>query len=316
MEAIRDWPRNLHVETTNTCNASCVFCAYPRMRRPKTEMPMELFVRVIDEHIRMGGRGVSLTPIVGDPFIDRELFERLDYLASRPELRGFYFYTNAILMKPLLQGRLMAYGERLHIHISIGGFDRTTYSAIMGVDRFETVRRNLEAMVESKRASGSGLGLTLHARCREDALSGEFWQQCLAWQAEGLVRLRYTEEGFDSWGGRVSAPDLRAAGLQTMAPPYKRGACQLLFLKPVVLADGRVNACACRDVEAELTIGDLARSSLAEVWTGSSLDELIERQERGDFPDVCRRCTWYASIYNPRLHLARANHDALAWYDD
>jgi radical SAM protein with 4Fe4S-binding SPASM domain len=315
MEAVRDLPRNLHIEGTNVCNASCVFCAYPQMQRPKLEMPMTDFRRIVDEYVAMGGRGVSLTPIVGDPFVDRRLFERLDYLASKPELRGFYFYTNAILMRPQLHSRILEYDARLHIHVSLGGFDRETYREMMGVDQFEIVRRNLRAFIEAKLDSGSEVGLTFHLRCPDAALAGDFWEECLEWQEAGLVRLLGTR-AFDSWAGKVGSAELAEAGLRRMARPYKRGACQLLFFKPVVLADGRVNACACRDVEAELIVGDLTESSLSEVWRGGRIAELIERHERGDFPDVCRRCSWYASIYNPRMHLARANRAAFAWYDD
>ena len=39
----------------------------------------------------MGGSEVDLTPIVGDPFADRFLFERLDYLNSLPDIRRFHF---------------------------------------------------------------------------------------------------------------------------------------------------------------------------------------------------------------------------------
>lgn len=315
MEALRSAPRNFYIEGTNLCNASCVFCAYPQMARPKVEMSMDVFRQVVDEYVAMGGRGVSLTPIVGDPFVDRQLFERLDYLASRQELRGFYFYTNAILMKPATHARLLAYGERLHIHVSLGGFNRESYRQVMGVDQFVLVRRNLSALVEAKRETSSRTGITVHLRGPKADRQGDFWQECLAWQATGLVRLQDTP-AFDSWAGKIAASDLRAADLKPMPRPYKRGACQLLFMKPVVLADGRVNACACRDVEAELVIGDLRESSLAEIWHGDGIRDLIERHERGDFPDVCRRCTWYVSIYNPRAALSRANPEALAWYDD
>ena len=63
--------------------------------------------------------------------------------------------------------------------------------------------------------------------------------------------------------------------------PYKRGACELLFTKPVVLANGDVNACACRDVEAELVVGNVNETPLAEVWAGDGIDGLIEQHEAG-----------------------------------
>ncbi len=82
-------------------------------------------------------------------------------------------------------------------------------------------------------------------------------------------------------------------------------------MKPVVLADGRVNACACRDVEAELVVGDLARQSLRQVIDGPEIARLRERHREGDFPEVCRRCTYYVSVYNPLA--SRIGSDELSW---
>lgn len=88
LEHLRHIPRGLHVEGTNTCNAECVFCAYPQMERKKLVMSKVLFERVVRDYLAMGGQHVSLTPIVGDPFVDRFLFERLDFLMALPQVRG------------------------------------------------------------------------------------------------------------------------------------------------------------------------------------------------------------------------------------
>lgn len=274
------------------------------MQRPKDTMALDLYWRVVDEYIDLGGEVVSLTPIVGDPLIDRHLFDRLDYLASRSEIRRYYFYTNAILLKPAAISRLLEHDRRLRVYVSIGGFDRETYRAIMGVDAFTVVRSHLEELAAARRASSSDVRITLTVRCPVSACRGPFWEACSAWHREGLLDIEAVTR-FDSWAGKVAAGDLRAAGLVAELPPHKRGACELLFAKPVVLADGRVNACACRDVEAELVIGDLNQTSLAEVWSGEALADLVERHERGDYPDVCKRCTWYNSIYNTSRRNAR-----------
>ena len=81
-------------------------------------------------------------------------------------------------------------------------------------------------------------------------------------------------------------------------PPHKKGDCGWLFSGPVVSADGRVYACACMDVEAELSIGNMDESSMQDIWFGGRHIEIIESYENGDFPDVCQRCRLYASIYN------------------
>lgn len=81
--------------------------------------------------------------------------------------------------------------------------------------------------------------------------------------------------------------------------PHKRGPCHRLLTSPVILADGRVNACACRDVEASLVVGDASKQPLGEIFNGAPLRELIDRHEGPleQWPEVCQKCTYYDSVY-------------------
>jgi hypothetical protein len=73
----------------------------------------------------------------------------------------------------------------------------------------------------------------------------------------------------------------------------------MIFYKTIVLPDGRVNACACRDAAATLVIGDLTEQRLAEIYSSRNpaYRRLIERQCQGDFGPVCGNCNMYRSIY-------------------
>jgi len=247
----------------------------------------------------MGGRAVSLTPIVGDPFVDKFLFERLADLHQRPEIQQIGFYTNAILMDRAKVERLLPYADKLHVHVSWGGFDAPTWNRIMGVKKFDEARDAVLGFLELKEASGSKIPFTLALRCPESACQGPLWKTLKSYRDRGLVEIAGMPD-YDSWAGKIQPDALTAVGLAPRSMPYKRGACELLFTKPVVLADGRVNACACRDVEAELIVGDVHEKPLSKIWAGSEISALIERHETGDYPDVCRRCTYFVSVYNSR----------------
>ncbi len=299
LEALRPLPRGLHIEGTNICNAECVFCAYPQMERRKKVMPLEDFERVLDDYIAMGGQAVSLTPIVGDPFVDKFLFERLDLLHQRPQIRQIGFYTNAILMDRAKSERLMRYEDKLHVHVSWGGFDAPTWNRIMGVKKFEAARDAVLAFLEIKAERASSIPFTLALRCPPEACHGPLWDQLKQYESRGLVEIAALPD-YDSWAGKIEDDALLSVGLTPRKMPYKRGACELLFTKPVVLADGRVNACACRDVEAELIVGDIHEKPLSEIWAGQPITDLIDAHERGDYPDVCQRCTYFVSVYNSR----------------
>ncbi|HTF87978.1 MAG TPA: radical SAM protein [Planctomycetota bacterium] len=317
LEHLRHIPRGLHVEGTNTCNAECVFCAYPQMERKKQVMSQELFERVVRDYLAMGGHHVSLTPIVGDPFVDRFLFERLDFLMALPEVRGISFYTNAILMSADKCERLLDYASKLHVHVSWGGYDEPTWNTIMGVNKFDKARDAVLAFLEIKERRGSSIPFTLALRCPNPPVKNELQKHIEACAKRGLVEIAPMED-YDSWAGMITPEALAAVGLKPRVMPYKRGACELLFTKPVVLADGRVNACACRDVEAELIVGNVHDAPLSKIWGGEAITDLIDRHQRGDYPDVCKRCTYFISVYNSRKSRTFSSKGALAgnWSED
>jgi hypothetical protein len=109
---------------------------------------------------------------------------------------------------------------------------------------------------------------------------------------------------YHSWGGKITADDLKGLAIDVMdsSKIYKNGACSLLFTGVQIMATGLVHACACVDVNASLTIGDLNERPLRDILSSRNplYTELIEEQQNGQFRDVCRECGFYKSIYHSR----------------
>jgi radical SAM protein with 4Fe4S-binding SPASM domain len=187
----------------------------------------------------------------------------------------------------------------------------------MGVEKFEAARDAVLAFLATVERTQTKIRFTLALRCPDSNCVGELWEQLDAYRKRGLVEIAGMSD-YDSWAGKIDAQALEKVGLAPRKMPYKRGACELLFTKPVILADGRVNACACRDVEAELIVGNVNDKPLKEIWAGREITELIERHERGDYPDVCKRCTYFVSVYNSRKSRTFAADGKLAgnWAED
>jgi MoaA/NifB/PqqE/SkfB family radical SAM enzyme len=66
------------------------------------------------------------------------------------------------------------------------------------------------------------------------------------------------------------------------------------------MATGVVNGCACRDADATLRLGDVNETPLRDIISSRNpiYMDLIDAQQRGDFPPVCGSCDFYSSIYH------------------
>lgn len=286
------------------------------MERKKGTLGFDFFKKTLLEYIGTGGRSVAFTPIVGEPLVNPAFFDMLQFATERPEIEFIGFVSNGILLNPEKVDKLLELeAKNISIIFSVGGFDRETYAAIMGVDKYEIVERNLRYLIntlEKRRNEGrnSKLRITIGIRSPFDKTAGPFFDWLRDHYERDLIDFDYGDRPtgfFDNFGGRISSKQLTDAGLTPRPPPRKVGACQFLFTKPIVLADGRVNGCSERDLEAELIIGDLKKNTLKEVFSGEERRKLIEAHETGNYPRVCKDCTLYVSVFSPRTNFQSRN---------
>ena len=94
-------PATLFIETTNICNADCVFCAYQyqdKFRSGKGTMSDELFEKALADYVALTAgpeeRHVNFTPLVGEPLVDPKIIHRV----GRAKAIGadVTFFTNGI----------------------------------------------------------------------------------------------------------------------------------------------------------------------------------------------------------------------------
>src|SRR4051812_39732990 len=67
-------PEIVQIESTNICNAKCVFCPRDDMHRRQGVMRVELFRKIVDECVELGITHVRMHNY-GEAFIDRQLVE-------------------------------------------------------------------------------------------------------------------------------------------------------------------------------------------------------------------------------------------------
>ncbi|MBF0541714.1 MAG: radical SAM protein [Nitrospirae bacterium] len=308
-------PRNLYIEGTNICNSNCVFCAYDKLKRPKTIMPMELFIDIINQYVSIGGKAIGLTPIVGDPCMDRHLLERIHYVDSIKQIRNIGFYTNSIALdKDKVDGIFEVKDTIINLSVSFGGYDSDTFKTIMGVDKFDTVRENINYLLDKiENQPNKNVVVKIDFRCPNEIANDTFFHRLNKFIDDKKIKHETLGGRVDSFGGLIDKETIEAAGLSYRFPSPKLGPCDIVFRKPLVLADGRINACAERDLEASLIIGDTKEQSLKEIFTGQKKKDFIQSFYEHKYPNVCKKCSVYQSIYDLRSKVWKNN---LSWAKD
>ena len=78
----QSFPKTVRIETTNHCQADCVFCPRSTIGRSKGNMKQDLFERVVEQCVEGGVRLVHLHGY-GEPLIDKHLPDRIRYCKEK-----------------------------------------------------------------------------------------------------------------------------------------------------------------------------------------------------------------------------------------
>ena len=79
------FPKYLSIQTTSSCNASCIFCPYDDIKDlfPKKIMDIGLFRKIIDECSRQRDVKVIILYMNNEPLTDPYLIERINYAKGK-----------------------------------------------------------------------------------------------------------------------------------------------------------------------------------------------------------------------------------------
>ena len=255
------FPRNLQIQTQTGCNADCIFCPYGTTAdsQPKGKMDWDLFRKIVDETV--GYRVRRISPyLMNEPFVDREIFERIRYINRVNPRAKVILTSNGSLLTEDVVARVVELGDGLHeLAISVQGIDREAYEKTMrGGLRFDRTMANVERLLEAMRrrkATRPALWITMVDTELIDAKKAVEY-----WRGRG-VNARYTM--LENRGGNI-------AGAEEMAHHRQMdyfSDCTRLFKQAYIKFNGDLVLC-CTDYEAKMILGNVREKSLYEVWNG------------------------------------------------
>jgi MoaA/NifB/PqqE/SkfB family radical SAM enzyme len=139
--------KTMELFISNSCNANCKFCYRNGQLYADKKIDTQAFVHLINEFADLHGENLDISGGL-EPLLSSSILEVIKAGLDR-NLR-VSLYTNGIALdKKGLVEYLLQIDK---IRVSLNACDRESYIAIMGVDQFTTVKKNITHLVQTKKA--------------------------------------------------------------------------------------------------------------------------------------------------------------------
>jgi len=264
------WPDIVQIESTNLCNAKCVFCPRDEMHRRQGVMDFDLYRKVVDECAALGITHVRVHNY-GEPFLDKQLVEKVRYAKSKGIAEVGMISNGSLITEDLARGMIDAGLDAINISVDASG--KEVFEATRLHLKYDDVIQNVRTLARLRNESGRThpkliLSFVRQNNSAEEANFIKEWSQV-------ADKIHITD--LHNWAGTLNAKS------DVQFPCYR------LWLTFTVLWDGRVSMC-CADFDGRHVFGDLKSQTIAEVWN-SPLYRAARRQhlESGG-PEICRSC--------------------------
>jgi radical SAM protein with 4Fe4S-binding SPASM domain len=291
-------PVKLGCETVNLCNNDCVFCGYGSQSRTKGHMGLEVFAKVLRDYSDIGGGYISLTPMVGELFLDRHLMERLRLVSEFPKIQGLIVASNVAMAHRFDDAELQfIIGSFKKFHISVYGLDEEEHFALT---RKRTYEKMLKGIRRALLFSSGNVKLTFRlAKARPPDAIQEWFRTYIApflWAKGGSLgqhEIINVLSTYMNWG-RLDTSVALPFDAKWQPDVVNSEQCAVPKFSHVVLSNGDVAFCHCSNFDnvEELRLGNIHEHSLGELFTSERTRRLWDWKSFG-VPEFCRTCTFH-----------------------
>ena len=263
-------PDIVQIESTNLCNAKCVFCPRDEMHRQQGVMDMDLFRKVVDECAALGITHVRLHNY-GEPFLDRRLVEKVRYAKTRGIAEVGMISNGSLITPEIAQGLIDAGLDAINISVDAAGretFERTRVNL-----EYDEVVGNIRTLARLRREAGRARPKLILSFVRQDDTP----------EAQAFI------ETWRSVADKIHVTDLHNWAGTLNQESDVRFPCYRPWLTFTILWDGRVSLC-CADFDGRHVLGDLRTSTIRDIWNAPAYRAVRRQHLESGGPEICRSC--------------------------
>lgn len=263
-------PEIVQIESTNICNARCVFCPRDQMHRRQGVMDDVLYRKIVDDCASLAIGHVRLHNY-GEPFVDRHLADKVAYAKQKGIAEVGVISNGSLIDERVARGVIEAGLDAINISVDASGrevFERTRVGL-----KYDTVIGNVERLIRLRAELG---------RARPKVILS-FVRQNNSQEERAFI---------DHW--RTVADKIHVTDLHNWAGTLNRESdvrfpCYRQWLTFTVLWDGRVALC-CADFDGRVVLGDMRSSGIRDVWESEAYRQVRREHLASGGPEICRAC--------------------------
>jgi len=263
-------PEIVQIESTNICNAKCVFCPRDEMHRKQGVMDMALFRKIVDECAALGIEHVRMHNY-GEPFVDRSLVEKVRYAKQRGIPQVGMISNGSLITEGAARGMVEAGLDAINISVDASG--REVFESTRLGLKYDKVIGNIERLVRIREELNRTRPKLILSFVRQDNSVDE--QAFIEHWRRIADKIHITD--LHNWAGTLN---------QESDVNYP---CYRPWLTFTVLWDGRVSLC-CADFDGRTVLGDLRTSTIRDVWNSDAYRGVRRQHLESGGPDICRSC--------------------------
>jgi MoaA/NifB/PqqE/SkfB family radical SAM enzyme len=290
--SVKRRPLMLICETVNICTNDCIICAHSVMKRKKNTMSLELFKKILQDYSDIGGGKLSMTPMIGDIFLDKLLIDRIKMISQYPKITGLSVTTNAVASDNLSDTELKYVLENFErFQISIYGLDDEEYEVMTRRPQYSRMLKNIRRIIDiSKNKRSIVFGFRF--------LKNHTIEEIKNWILQNFgneIPFSFTKT-YSNWGNKIDTSiklpfngewiQYKENTVQCIVPLF---ACQ-------IFSNGDVSFCGCPDfdIDDDLKLGNIEKNSLVEIYNSDKCKNLWNFDKK--IPDFCKYCTFFKPI--------------------
>lgn len=290
-------PIMLFIETVNICNFDCIICAYSKLSRKKEIMDGSLFKKILSDYNDMGGGNLSLTPVVGEVFLDKDLVSRYKEIKKHPLIADVSFTTNAIKSNNFNDQDLsFILRHTSRIHISVYGIDENENEIMTKRSKYEQVIKSIKRMLTLIDDTNKIVIGFRTLKKYDDAV-------LKTWISDNFgIDLAFSSTTqYANWG--VIDTDIKLPFQATWSTNRdSKKQCLIPLVACQVFVNGEVSFCPCDDFDndEELHLGSIHNDTLINIYNTNKTKELWNFEEK--VPEFCKKCSFYKPLDTIKEH--------------